>query len=649
MPTQKINKTKEIISKVFSDPTIIFGLREFETIDLEDALKITEEEKGRFYVRDLKSKDLKFVYDEEKQKGKPEEIIRQLWLFKLNTFYKYPFERMDTEKSVHFGREVHAKAADIVIYKKDKITPYIIIEVKAPSEKKGVDQLKSYLNSEGAQIGVWSNGKEKVILYRPYPQEFEDSLSEIPSADQTIDDLFEIKKSWSELNSKFNFASIIKRIEELALAGSGANVFEEIFKLIFAKLYDEKMARERRDGQVVLFRKYQDAEKTYEIINELFKKSVKEWSDIFEPSEKIRLSPGRLNVCVPFLENVRLFEAGQAELEIIDSAFEYLITEVSKGKKGQYFTPRIVVRMCVKMLNPKSDEYIIDPACGSGGFLLNSMYYVWENELKNNSARRDYAGRYLFGLDFDDNMRRISQALMLIAGDGKSHIFKRNSLDSRDWQTAESEDARVNLKPLLANIENTADEKDNQKTFRRFKFDVLLTNPPFAGENPEKELLRQFDLGKRDGKLRNNVERHILFIERSLDMVRPGGRLAIVLPQGVLNNTNMEYVRDFLLNKARILAVVGLHGNTFKPHTGTKTSVIFLQKWENEPLKDYPIFMAVSKKGGKDNSGDYLYKKDEKGNPVFGQGGRKTIDTDLDDIAAEFLKFAKSQNLDLWK
>ncbi|MEK7542374.1 MAG: N-6 DNA methylase, partial [Patescibacteria group bacterium] len=242
---------------------------------------------------------------------------------------------------------------------------------------------------------------------------------------------------------------------------------------------------------------------------------------------------------------------------------------------------------------------------------------------------------------------RISQALMLIAGDGKHHIFKRDSLDARDWQGIESEEARVELKRLLTESNDSTESRENQLTYRHLNFDILLTNPPFAGENPDHALLRQYELARKDGgKLRNNVERHILFIERTLDMIRPGGRMAIVLPQGVLNNTSMQYIREWLFDKARILAVIGLHGNTFKPHTGTKTSVLFLQKWnKNEkPLKDYPIFMAVSKKSGKDSSGDYVYKKDTKGNYVHSDKGRKVLDHDLDEIAAAFTKFAKEHN-----
>lgn len=649
MPTKKPNRANEIVGKIFRKSETAFGLKEFEGVNIAEALYVTEEAPGRYSVKCLKTGKPRFVYDEEKGTGKPEEIVRQLWIHKLQMHYGYPIERIEIEKSVQFGREVHDKAADILVYKKDRVTPYILFEVKAPSEeRKAYGQLKSYLNAEGSPMGVWSNGKERVILHRPYPKAFDDSLSDIPRADQTIDDLFEVKKTWKELNPKYDFVHIIKRMEELALAGSGANVFEEIFKIIYAKIYDEMMARDRRDGGEILFRKYQDPERTYAVINdELFKKAIKEWPDTFELAERIRLSPDRLNVCVGFLEGARLFGTDIPEYELIDQAFEHLITEVSKGKKGQYFTPRHVIRMCVRMLNPRDGEFVIDPACGSGGFLLRAMFHVWDTQLKNEAARKRYAEKYIFGLDFDDNMRRISQALMLLAGDGRHHIFKRDSLDARDWTRPESEDARVELKRLLLPMENPADKRENEKTFRFLNFDVLLTNPPFAGENPELGLLRQYELARKDGgKLRNNVERHILFIERALDMLRPGGRMAIVLPQGVLNNTNMEYVRDFLFGKARILAVVGLHGNTFKPHTGTKTSVLFLQKWGDEAgetQKDYPIFMAVSKRGGKDNSGDYIYRKVPDGTFVHDNRGRKVLDHDLGEIADGFIKFAKEQ------
>lgn len=653
MPTIKPNKTDEIISKIFSSPEIPFGLKEFEGIKLEEVLNITEQEPHRFYIKDLKSNAYKFVYDETKLTGKPEEIIRQLWLFKLNSIYKYPLDRIDTEKSVHFGREIHTKAADIIVYKKDNITPYIIVEVKSPSESKGIEQLKSYLSAEGSEIGVWSNGINRVILYRPYPKEFNDTLPDLPSADKTIDDLLEAKKTLYDYTTpKVDLKGIIHTMEELVLANAGVDVFTEVFKLIYAKLYDEHEARVDRADHEIYFRKYKDTSKTYSVINNLFKQAIKKWPGTFYDQENITLSPEHLSIVVGELEKVRLFGS---DLSVIDEAFEYLIPEVAKGKKGQYFTPRHVINMAVKMLNPQKNEFVIDPAAGSGGFLISTMNWVKEKYLNNSEeATKEYSKEYLWGIDFAEEISKVSRALMLIAGDGRSHMFKLNSLDPREWQGENSSllDARAKLRERLLDLRNSSDNEENKKTFHYLNFDILLTNPPFAGEIKDFGILRQYFFGKKSGKLVNKVERHILFIERALDMIRPGGRIAIVLPQGVLNNTNMEYIRQWLFEKARILAVVGLHVNTFKPHTGTKTSVLFLQKWggeAGEPLKDYPIFMAVSQKSGKDNSGDYIYKKDASENFVHDARGRKLLDHDLDEVADKFIEFAKKQNFSFCK
>ncbi|MDP3772276.1 MAG: N-6 DNA methylase [bacterium] len=646
MPTKKPNRTEEIITKIFRDSEMAFGLREFEGIAIHDVLHITEEEKDRYYIKDLKSGKLRFVFDEKKNTGKPEEIVRQLWLSKLNKHYHYPFDRMDTEKDIHFGREIHSKAVDIVVYKPDKITPYILVEVKAPTESKGIEQMKGYLNAEGAEIGVWGNGIKRVILYRFYPREFNDTLPDLPRSDQTIDDLLEAKKTYFEhTNTKINLKEVIDSMQELVLANAGVDVFNEVFKLVYAKLYDESEALVRPDKEI-FFRKYRDPGKTYNTINDLFKKAIKKWPGTFYEQENISLSPDHLSVVVGELERTRLFGS---DLSIIDEAFEYLIPEVAKGKKGQYFTPRHVINMAVKMLDPKPDEYVIDPAAGSGGFLISAMYSVKDRHLRgSDEAMREYAQKNIWGIDFADEISKTSRALMLIAGDGRSHLFKLNSLDSREWQGEDGHllYARSELQKRLFDMGSTADNEENKKTFHYLNFDILLTNPPFAGEIKDHGILRQYFFGKKKGKLVNKAERHILFIERTLDMIRPGGRMAIVLPQGVLNNTNMESIREYLFDKARILAVVGLHGNTFKPHTGTKTSVLFLQKWggeAGEPQKDYPIFMAVSKKGGKDNSGDYMYKKDAIGNYAHDGRGKKILDSDLDNIADGFLKFIKEQ------
>jgi len=641
MADQKI--VGEILNKIFRNPEIQYGLKEFEQIKPEEVLEIFEKEKGKYYIKCLKrNKDI-LLFNSEKNLAKPEEVIRQLWINKLTKYYNYPLDRIDLEKDIKFGHEIHSKAADIVVYQKDKATPYIIIETKNPSEKKGLDQLKTYINSEGAPIGVWSNGVEKAILFRPYPKEYQ-ALREIPRIDQTIEDVLDEKLTLDQLETKYDLVKIIKILEELVLAGAGVDSFNEIFKLIYAKLFDEKEARKRKDHEI-LFRQSKDTKITYDAINRLFQSAVREWPGVFSTFEKIELAPNHLDVCVAELQKVKLLNS---DLDVIDAAFEYLLPDVAKGKKGQYFTPRHAIDMAVKMLNPRDGEYIIDPACGSGGFLIHAMRYVWNKDLKgaDRQGKTDYARKYLYGIDFDDKPTKIARAMMLIAGDGRSHILKLNSLNPREWQGEENDRvrARAELSERLTKFEDYDKNKDNKENFKYFDFDVLLTNPPFAGEIRDQILLRDYDLAKNDkGKLRNKMERHILFIERALDLIKPGGRMAIVLPQGVLNNTNMEYIRDFLLEKAKILAVVGLHGNTFKPHTGTKTSILFLQKWNDKEKipKDYPIFMAVSKKGGKDNSGDYVYKKDKDGNILYDAQGKKILNHDLNEIAEEFLKFQK--------
>jgi type I restriction enzyme M protein len=198
----------------------------------------------------------------------------------------------------------------------------------------------------------------------------------------------------------------------------------------------------------------------------------------------------------------------------------------------------------------------------------------------------------------------------------------------------------------------------NQKNFRYFDFDVLMTNPPFAGDIKDTRLLNQFDLAKKeDGKWSNKVGRDILFIERNLEFLKPGGRMCIVLPQGRFNNTSDEYIRKFIADKARILSVVGLHSNTFKPHTGTKTIVLFLQKWNDDPnvgvlcqhLDDYPIFFATSQNGGKDSSGEYIFKLGPDGQPIQDEHGHMVVDHDLNEIADGFEEFAKREELLFWE
>ena len=324
--------------------------------------------------------------------------------------------------------------------------------------------------------------------------------------------------------------------------------------------------------------------------------------------------------------------------------------------------------MAVKMLNPVDGEKALDPACGSAGFLIHTIRHVQKLYGWDKKDVYAYANDYIYAVDFDERLKKVAKVMMLIAGDGKANVLCVNSLDVREWQNSEA--AKV-IGPF-------------GKDIRDGDFDVVLTNPPFAGKVGGKTLLSAYDLydmavmgqiveeeeeteeeegeeGDAGRAPEAEVRRRkvksmkcdILFTERCLDLLKPGGRMAIVLPQGNLNNQGTRAFRNWLTSRARLLAVVGLHVNTFKPFTGTKTSAVFLQKWGGDagpPLADYPIFMATSQKPGKDNSGNYIYRQDERGNLIDDDGALVTesyrpaaIDHDLDEVAQGFLRWGKRE------
>lgn len=604
---------------------------------------------------------------------KPEEVIRQLFLDKLINEYGYPITRMQLEYPVYFGREV--KRADIVIMDEDRsFVPYVIVEVKKPKLKDGKEQLKSYCNSTGAPIAVWTNGEQIAYYNRKDPNYFED-IRDIPKASQTLMDVISERWTIEDLKAndvlqkdKISLKDKIKDLEDEVLTNAGVDVFEECFKLIFTKLYDEWLSGQTPSRYLEFTNAGRTEFKLKEAIQDLFDKANKKWKGVFEEKSKIALSPSHLSICVASLQNVKLFNSN---LEVVDDAFEYLMNKSSKGEKGQFFTPRYVIEMCVKMMNPKENETMIDTACGSSGFPVHTIFHVWRQMAKDRNLKvsdlfsldqkpyefTEYVKENIFGIDFDEKVVRVARTLNLIAGDGHTNVLHLNTLDYDRWdETISLEDwQRTYFDGFNRLRELRKDEK--QKDFKEFNFDIIMANPPFAGDVKETRILGKYELGKNSqGKMQNKVGRDILFIERNLDFLKSGGRMAIVLPQGRFNNSSDKYIRDFIAERCRILAVVGLHGNTFKPHTGTKTSVLFVQKWDDElcPKKDdYPIFFATQQKKGKDNSGDKIYVKLSDGSNTLDSHGHLVVEHDLynhenitgDGIAEAFAEFAKKEGL----
>ena len=506
-------------------------------------------------------------------------------------------------------------------------------------------------------------------------------------------------------------------MEDEVLANAGVDVFEEVFKLIFTKLYDE-MESGRDHKRHLVFKNYGETETDLKNkIQLLFDKSRAKWEGVFSADTKIQLTASHLSVCVASLEGVKLFNSN---LEVVDEAFEYLMSKSSKGEKGQYFTPRYVIDMCVKMLNPQENETLIDTAAGSCGFPVHSIFHVWESIAKEmglpqneqfTTAQKpqrftDYVKEKVFAIDFDERAVRVGRTLNLIAGDGETNVLHLNTLDYERWDERTKDDDWTSIYGAgWLKLRKLRAQKDQN---RDFQFDILMANPPFAGDIKETRILSRYELSHTvqlekisiektgatakdiitraltypeylrvnpesivrvsDGTFRkvkvknqNTVGRDILFIERNLNFLKPGGRMAIVLPQGRFNNSSDKDIREYIAEHCRILAVIGLHGNVFKPHTGTKTSVLLVQKWNDDPdagvlcarQDDYPIFFATMREPSKDNSGDKVYVQDADGSPLLDQHGHMIVKHDLfnhggvtqDGIAEAFIEFGKKEKL----
>lgn len=632
---------------------------------------------------------------------KPEEVVRQLYLMKIIKEYGYPKKRIAIEHSINFGREV--KSADIVIFDKDRPTvEYIIVELKKPKLQDGKNQLRSYTNATGAPIAVWTNGGQISHYNRKDPNYFED-ITDIPKADQTLEDILKERFTLKDLiikdkipNEGKSLKTIIQEMEDEVLANAGVDVFEEVFKLIFTKLYDElqskkdkmrieifledKLSQEERGDyekvktaleklddanfRILEFRNTGQSESELKKkIQKLFGEAKAKWPGVFDEASQIQLSSSHLSIVISYFQNIKLFNSN---LQIIDEAFEYLINKSAKGEKGQYFTPRHVIDMCVKMLNPKAGEYMIDTAAGSCGFTVHTIFQITGHLFQNTDISEEEKENVLkvFGIDFDEKVVRVARTLNLIAGDGNTNVLHLNNLDYERWN--ETIGNRDWLEIYGGGLKRLEALRKDPTAYKEFNFDILMANPPFAGDIKESRIIHKYDLGYNEkNKPKPKVGRDILFIERNLNFLKPGGRMAIVLPQGRFNNTSDKYIREYISEKARILAVVGLNVNTFKPHTGTKTSVLFVQKWNDDPKKgslckkveDYPIFFAVSEQSGKDNSGEYVFIKNGNGQPKLDKNGHLIIDHDLhnhdgelpDGVAEKFIEWGKKEKLSFWK
>ena len=542
----------------------------------------------------IKIKDDKVIYPNGKSYNfkDPEEKVRARVFIELVEKYKYSEKRLDTE--VTGPRREPKLPADIVVYQDDeKETAFIVVETKAESTKKDIEEAKR----EGLGNANLLNAKYLLVVCASERMSYNlekhpstvDKLEKYRIADIPVkygkEPKFRFKRgdkendlrkaTFNELSNKFQLCH-----DEIWEGGKRdpAVAFDEISKLLITKLYDERFtpSGEHYKFQIGTYEEPKDVAKR---IREIYETVQKKNSDVFKA--KLELPDAMIFRIVEHLQDISL---RTTDLDAKGRAFENFLGKLFRGEYGQYFTPRQIVEFMVEVIDPDENDYLIDPACGSGGFLLYSMKHVLnkvtekykEDKETIDRLNWDFSRKQIFGIEINDRIARVAMMDMVIHEDGHSNIECNNALTSYK-----------NFDPA--------------KKIKQSKYGIVLTNPPFGAVVKDEEILRNFELGK-DRKAQRT---EILFIERCLDLLKSGWKMGIVLPDGILTNSSLQYVRDFINKNAKILAVVSLPQLAFvSSGAGVKASLLFLQKKkEGEKATNYPIFMAIAEHIGYNATG----------------------------------------------
>lgn len=550
----------------------------------------------------------------------PEEAVRASFYTELVLNYKYPREKIDIEVTV--PRRTPEDRADIIVYSDDQQkSPYIVVECKkdgiSDAEfKQAIEQAFGNANNFGSTeytMVVAGTTKRHFALKGFPPREREKNIiADIPEKYGKAPKFRFIKgddeKDLKEVSREDLIRALEKAHDTVWQGGKLAptTAFDEVSKLLFCKLKDEK---DTPRGEIYKFQigTHETPEEVYRRIDKIYQKAKKEDAEVFR--EDIRLSP---KVAFNVVEHLQEVAFVKTDLDTKGVAFERFMEDFFKGKMGQFFTPREVIRFCVEMLSPNKGDLVLDPACGSGGFLLNTLDMVRDFAERNYDANEAYmhwhnfAKDNLYGIEINDQIARVCKMNMIIHDDGHTNVINTDSL------------------------EDFSDIEKVHKGFQKNHFDIILTNPPFGAKvkSSEKDYLKTFELGKSKDKVRNTQSTEVLFIERCIQFLKPKtGKMAIVLPDGILTNSSMQYVRDFILEKCQLEAVVSLPQFAFSHYgAGVKSSLVFVRRLgEKEKPKNYPIFMAIAEHIGYDAT------------------GRKDPKNDLVQILEEYSKFEKQQ------
>lgn len=585
-----------------------------EQIEVQDVVEAGEKKEG--YIKDFVSG--------VSVRATPEEVQAvQVFSRVLVDDYGYPKSHIRTRPQwrvkVRPSDQKKEYPVDIAVFSKpehDDDTVEIIVECKKKNRKDGRSQLEDYLRFSKARVGVWFNGDERLFLKKKEKagRVLFEEIPNIPRYGQRLEDVGQFARK--DLRPATNLKSVFRAVRNYLAANAVGITRDEVFaqqiiNILFCKIYDERFTK---PDATVTFRAGigEDYSSIKKRIEQLFSHVKKQYNDVIEISDRIELDERSLAYVVG---EIQMYSIIESERDAVADAFEVFIGPSLKGPQGQFFTPRNVVKMVIDMLDPSENDRIIDPACGSGGFLVEALRHVWRRIEKQGkeldwpdteifSAKQQAAIKNFRGMDKDNFLSKVAKAYMAILGDGRGGVFCENSLERPcNWASHTQNEVKLG------------------------SFDIVVTNPPFGKKLAidSSDILKSFDLGHEwtknssrgfdKGAPLEKQSPQILFIERCLQLLRPGGKLGIVLLESIFGMPKYEYIVEYITARCKIKAIVTLPEDLFQPYTHAKTCVVIL---ENTPPKEpYDIFMCDVKWCGHDSRGNPTYRTNDTGERIL--------------------------------
>jgi type I restriction enzyme M protein len=548
-------------------------------------LRLSEDNKKIIYLNLGTNKEQKSYNIKD-----PEEKVRASFFAELVLHYNYPTELINLE--IVTPHRVPKLYTDIVVFKdKENKQPLIAIEVKKDGitqaeENQAIEQTHSYGGILKSSFCMLVSGTTKIAYDLRESKTFErtkNKIADIPKFKEKEPPKYTYIKKKHDLEqlNKEDLIKILGSCHDIIWQGgklAPTQAFDEVSKLLFCKIKDEK---DTLNNKIYHFQigTNETIKEISDRVKQIYERARKEDEEVFK--EDIKLNDNIIYAVVEKIQNINFVDT---DLDTKGVAFETFMEDFFKGKMGQFFTPREVINFCVEMLDIKNTDKVLDTSCGSGGFLLASLDKVrkWAeqsfDEIRAYQKWHDFAKDNLFGIEINEQIARVCKMNMIIHDDGHTNVISTDGLENF---------------------------KNYNTKFQKEKFDKILTNPPFGATvksaEKEKGFLEKFELGKN----KKNQKTEILFIERCWEFLKPNGSMAIVLPDGILTNSSLQYVRDFIMSKFKINAVVSIPSFAFSHFgAGVKSSLVFLRKkTNNEKLGHYPIFMAIAKRIGYDATG----------------------------------------------